>query len=283
MDPALEEGYPLWSGYDNIRAPPTYLDTNVGHGPNLFRSPLDDFIYWTKTMSPNERYLISKDNDFIVSPILCSVPGQWLLSFEHITTRLSLIEWEVERRQQRTALSLDEALQRLHPWRRTVVNFGYRIRESLDAVEERFGQTSLDTAKEWRRLLANFKDLEKRHKVLEEKVDRILTVLANVLTIEDAKKQMDNARDVNRITYLAFIFVPFSFVTSYFSMNQDFDQGSTKIYWVFWVAALPLTAICFMIAILWAPMKRLLTPRKKPPPPDEDVMPIGRGIPRRPP
>lgn len=235
-------------------------------------------------MSPRERDLVRRDNDFIISPILASVPAQWLLSFEHITSRLSLIEWEVERRQHRTAISLDIALERLHPWRRNVVNFGYRIRESLDALEGRFGQASQDAKKEWDRLIANFRDLEKRHKGLEEKADRIMTVLANVLTIEDAKKQIDNARDVNRITYLAFVFVPFSFITSYFSMNQDFDQGSFKIYWVFFVVALPMTAICLLIAVYWGRLQEFFTPKKKPTPPvEEDTLPIGRGIPRRPP
>lgn len=233
-------------------------------------------------MSSHERYLISKDNDFIISPILCSVPAQWLLSFEHITSRLSLIEWQIERRDHRTAQSLDEALQSLHPWRRNVVNFGYRIRESLDAVEERFGKSSKEKSKDWSKLIANFRVLEKRYKVLEEKVDRIMTVLSNVLTIEEAKKQMDNARDIARITYLAFIFVPFSFVSSYFSMNQEFDQGPAKIYWVFFAVAVPLTLLCLLVAIYWGPLKQLVTPKKKVPTPDEDTLPVDRGIPRRP-
>lgn len=234
-------------------------------------------------MSPHERYLTSEDNDFIVSPILCSVPAQWLLSFEHITSRLSLIEWQIERRDHRTAQSLDEALQNLHPWRRTVVNFGYRIRESLDAIEDRFGKSSKEKSQDWDKLIANFRDLEKRYKVLEEKVDRIMTVLANVLTIEEAKKQMENSRDVARITYLAFVFVPFSFVSSYFSMNLQFDQGPAKIYWIFFVVAIPLTLICLLVAIYWGPLRSMVTPKKKVPPPDEDALPVDRGIPRRPP
>lgn len=227
-------------------------------------------------MSADDRDLITKDNNFIISPIFCSIPAQWLLTFEHISSRLSLIEWEIERKDHRTAQSLDEALQRLHPWRRNVVNYGHSIRQSLDIIEERFGEASRETQMHWKPLIANFRDVEKRYKTLEEKVDRIMAVLSSVLTLEEAKKQIDNARDVARITYLAFVFVPFSLVSSYFSMNQQFDQGPAKVYWVFFVVAVPLSVLCLLIATFESVLKSSLTPSKKQLDEDEDAAIVGR-------
>ena len=281
LDPPLKEGYPLWSGYDNIRPPPSYVDA-ARVGSHLFRSPLEDFVYWTRTMSVNEQQLIRQDNDYILSPVFCSVPAQWLLTFEHLTCRLSLIEWEVERKDHRTAQSLDDALSRLHPWRRSVVNFGYRIRASIDSVEgfrRRNRRRQPDTDDDWEPLLDNFRDLEKRYKVLEAKIDKIMSVLAAVMTIEETKKQMVAARDVARITYLAFIYIPFSFVAAFLSMNEDIFTGNPEVYWIMFVIAIPLTAFSLLLAIYWPWLKKTFKswtePTQKT---DQDAFSLGRSL-----
>lgn len=226
-------------------------------------------------MPLHEQQLLRKDNDFIFSPLFSTIPAQWLLTFEHIMNRLSLIEWEIERKEHRTAQSLDDALQRLHPWRRNVVNFGDRIRASIDTME-RFRKNSHDTCDEWARLLANFQDLEKRYKFLDAKIDKIMSVLAAVMSIEESKKQIRNARDVARITYLAFIYVPMAFVASFLSMNTSFPDGGSMVYWVFFVIAIPLTAFSLLLAIFWRKLQPLLTIRKNKHP-KANAMALGRG------
>lgn len=65
VDPPVREGYPLWGGYDNVRPPPTYSDTEK-LSPHLFESPMEDIIYWIKTMPPHEQQIIRTDNDYIL-------------------------------------------------------------------------------------------------------------------------------------------------------------------------------------------------------------------------
>lgn len=180
----------------------------------------------------------------------------------------------MERKENRTAQSLDSALQRLHPWRRNVVNFGYRIRASIDTVE-RFRSDSEETGQTWAQLLANFQDLEKRYKVLEAKIDKIMSVLTAVMTIEETKKQIRNARDVARITYLAFIYVPMAFVASFLSMNTAFPDGGTTVYWVFFAIALPLTGLSLLLAIYWSRLK-VLFDESRTQQPEEYAMSLGR-------
>lgn len=278
VDPPVKEGYPLWSGYDNIRSPSSFPDCEH-FGPHLYRSPLEDFVYWAKTMTIEELQLIRSDNDFMISPILSSIPAQWLLNFEHINNRLSLIEWEIEREDHRSVHGLAAALKRLHPWRRNVVNFGYRIRASIDTVA-RFDRPDGPHQREWQNMLANFDDLEKRYKVLEAKIDKIMSVLTAVISIEETKKQITNARDVSRITYLAFIYVPLSFFAALFSMNEDFPTGQTTVYWVFFAVAVPVTALSLLLATFWELIQKLLESRKRPDRRDEDDGLIGRALKR---
>lgn len=261
VDPPVNEGYPLWSGYDNIRPPPAYLDGEYLTS-HLFRSPLEDFVYWARTATLDELQLIRREGDFIISPIFSSIPAQWLLNFEHISNRLSLIEWEIEREEHRSVLGLDAALQRLHPWRRHVTNYGHRVQSSIDTLA-RFNKPGSQNAKHWQDLLENFNILEKRYKILQAKIDKIMSVLTAVISIEETKKQMSNARDVSRITYLAFIYVPLSFFASFLSMNADFPSGNGTVYWVFFVVSMPMTALSLLLALYWESVQKLFTRTKR--------------------
>jgi len=50
-----------------------------------------------------------------------------------------------------------------------------------------------------------------------------------------------------RVTYLAVVFVPMAFVSSFFSMTphlKDLEQT----FWVYFAVAMPLTMICLVVA-----------------------------------
>lgn len=56
----------------------------------------------------------------------------------------------------------------------------------------------------------------------------------------------DNQRALDRVTYLGGILLPISIVSGVLSMNEDFEPGA-PFFWVFWVAALPLTGLTMVI------------------------------------
>lgn len=213
-------------------------------------------MYWTLSMRKDELAILTSDLEYIISAIFSSIPAQWLLVFEHVTTRLALIEWEIESQSWRTPAGLDQSLRKLHPWRRRVANYSHQIQASIDCLTPRYGFENASSQRHRQNIVQNFQQLQKRHKILQEKVDKIMSVLTAVISIEESKKAMANARDVSRITFLAFAYIPLSFVASFFSMNPDFPTVSTTVYWVYFVISLPLAAISILLAIYWTAIEK---------------------------
>jgi hypothetical protein len=72
----------------------------------------------------------------------------------------------------------------------------------------------------------------------------------NHRSVLETQKSIDQSDSVGRLTTLAFLFIPFSFVTSFFGMNiEEFGTGATVKLKVFIYAAL---ATSFLVVLLWA-------------------------------
>jgi hypothetical protein len=72
----------------------------------------------------------------------------------------------------------------------------------------------------------------------------------NHRSVLETQKSIDQSDSVGRLTTLAFLFIPFSFITSFFGMNiEEFGTGATVKLKVFIYAAL---ATSFFVVLLWA-------------------------------
>lgn len=70
-----------------------------------------------------------------------------------------------------------------------------------------------------------------------------------IIRVEESKKAKLESRNMARITYLAFVFVPMSFVTSFLSMNTEI--GEVTVYNVFISVAIPLSIVAVVLAAYW--------------------------------
>jgi len=69
------------------------------------------------------------------------------------------------------------------------------------------------------------------------------------ISVQDTRLSMDQAQRGSRLTILAFIYVPLSFVTGVFGMNIQQINGSGLNNWVCFVA---LAAVVFLtVPIFW--------------------------------
>ncbi|KAH7121209.1 hypothetical protein B0J11DRAFT_60515 [Dendryphion nanum] len=64
----------------------------------------------------------------------------------------------------------------------------------------------------------------------------LLENMAQVAQIVDARRSADETRNTTRLTTLALFFIPFSLLSSIFSMNGKFAAGA-PLFWVYFVAA----------------------------------------------
>lgn len=75
-----------------------------------------------------------------------------------------------------------------------------------------------------------------------------MAVAVAVNAREESKKATQESHAITRVSYLAFIFVPLSFLASFFSMGETFP---TKTYWVYAIVAIPISA-CAIVILMFA-------------------------------
>ncbi|KAF2498584.1 hypothetical protein BU16DRAFT_558643 [Lophium mytilinum] len=85
-----------------------------------------------------------------------------------------------------------------------------------------------------------------------EEIDAQATELEawNLHRIASTKDRHDKA--IYAFTIVTIVFLPLSFVSGFLGMNTTDIRNTDTKQWVFWAAALPLTAVVILIALLWA-------------------------------
>jgi hypothetical protein len=79
------------------------------------------------------------------------------------------------------------------------------------------------------------------------RLENMLPVVMTLVQIADARRSFAETADISRLTVLALVFVPLTFVASLFSMNTETMPGS-KDFWVYFAVAVPVTLLVILVA-----------------------------------
>ncbi|KAL8950502.1 MAG: hypothetical protein Q9222_003466 [Ikaeria aurantiellina] len=243
VDPSITEGFPLWGGYNDFTACPSMADDIPPRRKE--NSTFEDTVHWLQQMSADDVEKIPRDPRVLFLKPLCMICSQWLILVRYGNTRLSQLEWEIEDPYLRSRQEdLSETLNKLHAWRRRfpifkdivseILRKGIRRENFLDASEN----TLLALEKDFEIIYA---DLNKLH----ERSERIMSVVTAVMSIEESQKALQQDRSLARLTWLATTFVPLSFVSSFFSMNDNINT-LRKTFWIYFTVAIPVTLLALV-------------------------------------
>jgi Mg2+ and Co2+ transporter CorA len=83
---------------------------------------------------------------------------------------------------------------------------------------------------------------------LDRRCQEAITVLMSSVTIHDAKEAMAQASRVAKLTFLAFVFVPLSFTTSFFGMN--FRELEDLSIWKWVAITLPIMLTTLVVLLV---------------------------------
>jgi hypothetical protein len=96
-------------------------------------------------------------------------------------------------------------------------------------------------------LLEDYKHLSLSIEHYGHRLESMLPMVASFVQIIDTRRSFAETANISRLTYLAIIFVPLSYVTGIFSMNPDVGPGGSH-FWVYFVVSVPLSILVFLIA-----------------------------------
>jgi Mg2+ and Co2+ transporter CorA len=221
------------------------------HGPIPPESPrtslFEAVIYYTMSMSKEDTIKLSTQPRNIGFAILIVIGAEWLSVMKYLTTRLTQIEWELEHPDFRTPpFGIEGSLRRLHPWRRSLPVYRTMINEVLQTVlRESNLEHTLST--QLAKLRADFQLILAEINLLDKRIESMINVATAIISLEENKRAMKQNQNLSRLTYLAVIFVPMSFVSSLFSMTTDLSQ-LTQTFWVYFAVAVPITILALGVA-----------------------------------
>lgn len=99
----------------------------------------------------------------------------------------------------------------------------------------------------WESLLDDYQHLLSSVEHYGRRLETMLPMVASFVQIIDARRSFAETANISRLTYLAVIFVPLSYVTGIFSMNPDVGPGGAH-FWIYFAVAVPMALLVFIIA-----------------------------------
>ncbi|KAI1140435.1 hypothetical protein F5Y05DRAFT_424314 [Hypoxylon sp. FL0543] len=253
IDPSITEGYPLWRGYRPFRNSPVPSDKTsyeVPPRPTLFR----DLLFWIQQTSQQDIDSVEDNPGAMAFRILEIICAEWLTLSRYITARLGQIEWEIERPEwfridkqelQRESINFNMSLKKLHTWRRRLPIYRAMIADTRAKLfpEHAPGSSRQDCIAKLER---DFAIVAGHYDDLLSRTERIAAVATAVTAIEESRRAIEQNKTLGRLTYLAVIFAPLSFVSSFFSMSADL-AGLSQTIWVYFCVAVPISLLVYLI------------------------------------
>jgi hypothetical protein len=269
VDPTPTEGYPLWGGHRNFGPCPDF--GSPVELPSLSRrsSIFENVIFWTSKLVKEDLNAVRDDPQSLGLPMYRMILAEWHILIKYITTRLGQIDWELEHKEWRLdPTGIDSALKKIHFWRRHLPSYVGMLEEAMnglfspDLIAQAAGPAPL-----WGNaaLLQDFKTVMRQLDALQLRIERIVAVTTAIISIEENRRTLDQneltiAQNTNltRLTTLATVFIPMSFVAALFSMNSDVTSLS-QTYWIFFVVCIPLTALALLLVDFLDTRKRIVS------------------------
>ena len=273
VDPTIKAGHTLWYGYQNwAHSPSMHRSTPSPTGPPR-TSLFEDVVYWAMRypwFSSSEVGDLTAIGHALTYPILYLACAEWGIMCEYIKARLGQIEWELgfpeqfHSSKEKDVISL--SVRRLHTWRRLIALYRDMIFETVnDSIPTLSRLTSQKTGLSGDRgtssgtrspydqisegdIILDFEGVSRQMKDLQDRTDRLTSVLMAAISIQDSRRGLQENQNVARLTWLATVFIPLTFVAGLFSMQPDIQSLKDTFGWYF-AAAVPITAVALAVAM----------------------------------
>ncbi|KAK4189474.1 hypothetical protein QBC35DRAFT_430671 [Podospora australis] len=103
----------------------------------------------------------------------------------------------------------------------------------------------------WNLILKDIKHVMSQLEHYNRSLEHMVPVATSMVQLLDSRRWMLEAANVSRLTFIALVFVPLSWVASLFSMSENYSPGQ-KYFWVYFATALPvLFLVLLLTAVQW--------------------------------
>ncbi|KAL5121807.1 hypothetical protein ACEQ8H_000022 [Pleosporales sp. CAS-2024a] len=276
VDPTTAQGQALWHDRTNWLPTPKMHQEQPTSVANMSESWYKDIINMTATFPWYGQVVANSEANpqVLAKPALYTICAEWLVVCDYVKTRLSQIERELEmpRLFRSKGDAIDSSLGRLHTWRRQIPVFKEMVTETLEhalpaaarlaasrstsfaapisplsvqSVLTDNAVINFDDLTGYEDIVPDFRRVLAAVNMLQERVDRLTAIVTSEIGIEDSRRGLNENHNMARLSWLATIFIPLSFICSMYSMNEDVAALSATYGW-FFLTAIPFTMIVML-------------------------------------
>ncbi|KAF2439929.1 hypothetical protein P171DRAFT_369118 [Karstenula rhodostoma CBS 690.94] len=142
---------------------------------------------------------------------------------------------------------LNTNLRILQGWRRRVLSTQAKLRRTIRFIENHVDHKH--PSEDWDVLVEDFEFIRTGVAEHGERLEAMVSVVTSTAALIEGRRSLTEKENVTRLTILAVVFLPLSYIESLFSMLDDFRPGGPH-FWVYFAIAVPMA---FMVGLIAKP------------------------------
>lgn len=231
----------------------TDLDTlSTGSAPSMPQTWYDDLVDMTERYPWFEttRCLESVDKLSIVCPSLYSICAEWLELLDVAKSKMTQFEQDLKRELYWNPIeyTISNVLRQLAGWHEHIQSWREQVEETLESgLVAATRLTQPQPPHPLAEIATDFERVRDKLVAIERRIDRLFDRGTAEMQLLAASQSLAESHDLARLTWLATIFVPLTYVTGLFSMSEDL--GSMKsTFKMYFAVAIPVALVALVIA-----------------------------------
>jgi hypothetical protein len=233
---------PFLGTYEDFTEPPKFSDdwSNLTSQPPA--GPLEDIIQYWERNSPAHFDAEDPTLRSLAYYPLRIVAAEWVKYVEVMQHCMKLYEYKGNALPDLDKFNMD--LRELQGWRLRSLNSQQKVGSILRKLKSDYlGKSDALTDP----LVEDYEVISNNIQSAGARLENMLPVVTSLVQIIDARQSFAETANISRLTVLALVFVPLTFVSSLFSMNTENLPGRSH-FWVYFVVAIPVTIVVFLVA-----------------------------------
>lgn len=237
---------PFQGGFEDFLSDTFSNDTDPNFGP-WRRSLLEDMIFYWSNGQPHGFDVNGPTLVSLSYYPLKVVAAEWMTYLEvlyHSTKEYEYDSSAISAPMEKLA-GLYTDLYALQKWARRNMASSHKLRYVIGFLKHRSDD---DRDKESiTQLIEDYEHIASTIGIYGRRLKATVPIVTSLIQIIDSQRSLIETANITRLTYLAMIFVPLTFVASLFSMNQEVTSSVNCLRFYFAVA-IPMCALVFLIA-----------------------------------
>jgi len=175
---------------------------------------------------------------------LKTVLSEWMLYSFLISRYVKIYEYPPERIKEKVADIENEDILDLYKWRRRSQQSLHKLQIIKWFITQR-SKLELDSSS-YDLLVEDIEYVASQIEQSGRSLEAMVPVVTSMIQLMDARRSMEVAVYVKRLSYIAIVFLPLSYPAALFSMSPNFEI-SGPLFWIYPLAAISLLVLVLLI------------------------------------